>query len=250
MQDLPGKQRIIIAKILMERFSTGDWTELFQLTDTEDFINSNIRFLRDVHWQNEGLKQGCINAVNYILDSNPQNLKDIVEFDGVSSALEKKSPVDYKIIAAVLNDEENKSVQIKELHNSNESVFHALADAETLISERGAPNAYDRMHTALHSFLREVCNNHSISYASSDAITALLPKINAYIKNLPDDGGRNDTVFHMLRSATAILDKLNYLRNHHSLSHPTENLLNDSDARFAINIARSIMMYVDSVLNQ
>jgi hypothetical protein len=248
MQEVSGRQRVSIAKVLMEQFSTGDWSELFQLTDADDFTNSNSRFFQDVHWQNEGLKQGCINAVNYILDSNPDYLKDIIEFEGVSNCLERKFNSDFKVIESILNDDEGKIVQNPDLSNSNESVFHALADAETLITERGAPNAYDRMHTALHSFLREVCDNNSISYGSGDAITALLPKVNSYIKSQPDDDGRNDKVYQMLRSTNAILDSLNYLRNHHSLSHPTEELLNEADALYAINIARSIMTYVDSVL--
>jgi hypothetical protein len=52
----------------------------------------------------------------------------------------------------------------------------------------------------------------------------------------------------MLRSANAMLDSINYLRNHNRQSHPTEELLTDSDARFSINLARSIMSYVDDLL--
>ena len=148
---------------------------------------------------------------------------------------------------AIINNDVAKLVTTPSVNNSNESVYQALADAEVLISERSAANAYDRMHTALHSFLRQVCKNHSIPYGSNDSINGLLPKINDHIKNQPDDG-RNEKVFKMLRSANAMLDNINYLRNHHSLSHPSENLLKNNDAQFAINLARSIMTYVDGIL--
>ncbi len=250
MQEVPRRQRITIAKVLMDKFSTGDWSELFQITNTEDFISSHSRFLQDVNWKNEGLKQGCINAVNHILDSDPSHLKDIMEFEGVSHCFEKSNAKDFKIVKLILDDVVSQIVQNPSPSNSNESVYQSLADAEILISTSGAPNAYDRMHTALHSFLREVCINHSIPYSSSDSINALLPKINRYIKNKLDSDGRNEKIFKIFRSTNAILDDLNYLRNHHSLSHPTENLLNNADALYAINIARSIMTYVDSVLNK
>ncbi len=47
---------------------------------------------------------------------------------------------------------------------------------------------------------------------------------------------------------TAILHGINNLRNNYSMAHPTETLLNEADARFAINLVRSIMTYVDELL--
>lgn len=51
----------------------------------------------------------------------------------------------------------------------------------------------------------------------------------------------------MLRSAGSILHGINNLRNH---AHPTQTLLTEGDARFAINLVRSIMAYVDELLGQ
>ncbi|WXP46824.1 abortive infection family protein (plasmid) [Escherichia coli] len=52
----------------------------------------------------------------------------------------------------------------------------------------------------------------------------------------------------MLRLSAAILHGINNLRNNYSMAHPTETLLNEADARFAINLVRSIMTYVDELL--
>ena len=64
----------------------------------------------------------------------------------------------------------------------------------------------------------------------------------------PNYDGRNEDVFKMLRSSAAILHGINNLRNNYSMAHPTETLLNEADARFAINLVRSIMTYVDELL--
>lgn len=248
MCELSNKERIKLAKVLMDDLNTGDWQELFAMTESEIYLQHNNRFLRDVHWQNKGLKQGCIGAVNHILDADESHISEIWNLSGIQSSLSRKEPDLFRKIESIINDEELKTVSKPELENTNESVYEALKDAEVLIHERGAPNAYDRMHTALHSFLRQVCENNSIKYDKNDAITALLPEINNYLKSLPNDG-RNDKVFAMLRSANSMLDSMNYLRNHNSLSHPNERLLNNSDARFAINLARSIMSYIDNLLD-
>lgn len=41
---------------------------------------------------------------------------------------------------------------------------------------------------------------------------------------------------------------INELRNHNSLAHPGNVLLNEADAKFAINLVRSIMSYVDDLI--
>ncbi|MFP1455958.1 abortive infection family protein [Escherichia coli] len=51
------------------------------------------------------------------------------------------------------------------------------------------------------------------------------------------------------RSSAAILHGINNLRNDYRYRRPlTETLLNEADARFAINLVRSIMTYVDELL--
>ena len=182
------------------------------------------------------------------LDVNPSNLLHIWELDGVENTVFRADQDLYELIKAIIAGEDAKTVSKPSISNGNENIYQALADAELLIEQRGAAFAYDRMHNALHACLRQVCDNHSIAYDKNDAINALLPKINAHLKKMPDDG-RNEKVFNMLRAANSMLDSINYLRNHNSLAHPTENLLNQSDAMFAINLTKSIMTYVDDLLS-
>lgn len=248
MKNLEHKYRVVLAKALMSIFNTGDWDELFTITECTDFPENHTRFFQDVNWQNASLKMSCINAVDHILDADPKNITHIWEMDKVQDCLSRKYSDIFNIIEDIINNNDAKLVAKPEPININEIIHQALGDAETLIHHRSAANAYDRVHTALHSFLRQVCDNHNIAYNKIDSISALLPKINAHIKSLPDDG-RNDKVFNMLRSANSMLDSINYLRNHHSLSHPTEELLNEYDARFAINLIRSITTYVDDLLS-
>lgn len=246
MDELNNKDKINLSKVLMNSLNSGDWKELFAITACDYCPQNSSQFYKDVHWNNDGLKQGCINAVEFILDADPVNIKEIWELEGVQGALKRNKPELYNVIESIVGGVV--LVASPEVNNTNESVFKALEDAEVLLTIQGASSAYDRMHTALHGFLRQICDNNNISFVNSDAITALIPKISSYIKEQPDDG-RNSKVFAMLRAAGSMLDTINYLRNHHSMSHPNENLLKESDAKFSINLARSIMTYIDDLFD-
>ncbi|MCD9500565.1 abortive infection family protein [Photobacterium carnosum] len=248
MLDLDNKQRLTVAKAAMS-LTTGDWSELFCLTDCEDYPEEYRNFMNDVYYQNDGLKQSCINAIDTILNSNPENIEHIWEISSLSNKVKRLDSNLYDTIERYIDGEHQKNVSSPVLEHENENIYNALADAELLIEQRGPEFAYDRMHNAVHSFMREVCDNHAISYEDNHGITKLLKEINAHLKVIPADG-RNDTVFGMLRSANSILDGTNYLRNHHSLAHPTETLLNSTDALFAINLAKSIISYVDGLLEK
>lgn len=245
MDELNNKEKVHLAKVLMDSLNGGDWKELFTLTDCDDCPQNGSQFYKDIQWGNEGLKQGCIHAVEYILEVDPTNIKEIWELDGVQRTLKTKNVDLYHVMESIVNGVV--LVASPKVNNTNESVYKALEDAEILLMSQGASSAYDRMHTALHGFLRQICTNNNIVFLSGDAITALIPKVSDFIKQQSDDG-RNNKVFAMLRSAGSMLDTMNYLRNHHSMSHPNENLLKESDAKFAINLARSIMTYIDDLL--
>jgi hypothetical protein len=66
----------------------------------------------------------------------------------------------YRISYMVVFLEENTKIQLvatPKLPITSEIVESALRDAETLIQSNGAPNALDRVHTAFHGYLREIC---------------------------------------------------------------------------------------------
>ncbi len=54
------------------------------------------------------------------------------------------------------------------LRTTSETVEAALKDAETLINTSGAPNAFDRVHTAFHAYLREICEDDPLTYDVPD----------------------------------------------------------------------------------
>jgi len=251
MREIENIEIIAIAKVLMGSLDTGDWSELMMITGCDDYYEQNSQFQRDIHWTNPGLKQGCINAVKHMLDSDVNNIIKIINFERTSLLLENQHEKEYNTIISKISTISGKIVLNQPTKVTSETIYQALDDAQLLIDNNKPENAYDRVHTALHGFLKKICEDQKIHHSSSDNITALLPKISNHLKvHSSFELDRNKKIVEMLRSLNSVLDSINYLRNHNSLSHPNEKLLNKNDALFAINIARSITSYIDSIVEE
>lgn len=149
------------------------------------------------------------------------------EIESMIARLEQKAPVanvSPKITSTVVNQ--------------------AILDAENLLSTSGAASAVDRVHTALHGYLREACSQAGISYTKDDGITRLFK----LLRNGHPSLQTATDVERILNAFGSIMDTLNTLRNNSSLAHPTSALLDDSEAMLAINATRTIFHYLDAKL--
>jgi hypothetical protein len=90
----------------MDHLNSGDWAELFAITDCEDCPLNNAGFFNDIKWQNPELKRGCINAVKYILDSDPDNIVSIWEMDGFQRYIKQRDFDTYTALNNIIKDEE------------------------------------------------------------------------------------------------------------------------------------------------
>ncbi len=260
MYDLSNEQRLKLTIVLMEYLNAGDWKGLFELTGCEEFAQQHTQFYEDVSWENETLEQDCTEALEFILTKDSGNLKVIWGLGGVQTILSRKDADLHREIEVLIEDAEvvanpdisntnsNVSNTIPDVFETKQSAYNALEDAETLLETEGATIACNLMHAALHGFLKQVCTNKSIDFDTCDAITVLLLKVNDYIKGQADTAP-NEKTLSMLRAAASMVDTINDLRTHHSQSHQNEKSLTETDAKFAINLARSIMSYIDELVS-
>jgi hypothetical protein len=124
----------------------------------------------------------------------------------------------------------------------------ALADAERLLATGGPVSAVDRVHTALHGYLRELCARHGIALAGGESVTALWKRLRAEVPALSPGGPHAEHVTRLAGAVATILDALNPLRNNASLAHANAELLGEADALLAINAGRTLLHYLDAVL--
>lgn len=133
-----------------------------------------------------------------------------------------------------------------ELKISNEVIERAIADVEVLILSRGAVSGVDRIHTALHGYLRAICIRENLVYNKDDSIVKLFKLLRQQHPKLQST--RTQDIDRLLQSFAGILDSLNPIRNHASMAHPNENVLEKDEALFFINVVRTLLRYIDGKL--
>jgi hypothetical protein len=127
---------------------------------------------------------------------------------------------------------------------SSRTVQLALVDADRLLTAGSAVSAVDRVHTALMGYLRLLCERDSIEFAETDGASTLLKKL---FKTDPATtiSPHASHSLKVLRSAGAILDSFETIRNRGTVAHANDELLDEPEAALLVNIARSIFHYLD-----
>lgn len=244
---LDRRQKILVlARAIDATFSSSEWTEIGYLTGTDEWIDRHPRLLRSLRWGDDDYKGHVLDAVAHMLDKDPANLKLLFEYEPINAWLRDGEPGNFEELRSEVLGIEVPDV----LPKSTESGLAALADAQTLLRDRGPTSAVDRVHTGLHGFLKAACDAAGISYPNDPTPNQLLKALLQNHPALADLGPRGDDIRRMIRTSGAIVDSMGTLRNRASLAHPNEELLGHEEALFVINLARSLLRFLDAKLGE
>jgi len=125
-------------------------------------------------------------------------------------------------------------------------VERAISDTESLLKTSGATSGVDRIHTALHGYLRAVCADAGIKYAEDYSITKLFKLLRQNHPSLKNLGARQSDIEKILNSFGNIMDAMNPIRNKASVAHANDYLLEKDEAMLVINAAKTILHYLDA----
>ena len=138
------------------------------------------------------------------------------------------------------------AVSAPTLRTTSQVVSAALADAEQLITTRGAVSGLDRVHTALHGYLRAVAQAAGIVSPEDASLTqlfrAILDTHSSFVSVVP----RGADINRIVRALATIVDAVNPVRNRASLAHPNVDLLPEAEAMLVINAVRTLLHYLDA----
>lgn len=234
---------MLLLKPILDSFSSSEWTEIGFLTGTDDYIQNHPRLLRSLSWGDDDYKGHAINAIEYIIDSEPGNLNIIANYDPIVHWFSQHKSEEYTSLTREIRGLE---LDFNTPSTKNNTVLDALADAQVLLRTRGPVSAVDRMHTALHGYLKTVCEQFKIETGDDPTANKLLKLLIENHPALQKLGPRTEDIKNILRTSGAIIDAFGTIRNQASLVHPNEELLDKEEALFVMNIARSILQLFDS----
>ncbi len=126
----------------------------------------------------------------------------------------------------------------------NNTLRQAIGDAQTFIAQGKYSSAVDRVHTALHGYLRIRSDELELKYEESD----MMPKLfNLLYKKWEELGAStmNEIMLKALRSASATIEALNEIRNKYSLAHPNKEIISEDEAKFVLGLTENIVNYIE-----
>jgi hypothetical protein len=136
------------------------------------------------------------------------------------------------------------------LRITSEVVERALRDAQELLRTTGAVSGVDRVHTALHGYLQEICRSAGIQVPDDSSLTKLFKQLREEHPAFKDFGPRSNDILRLAGAFGTIIDTLNPLRNQASVAHPNAVLLKEPEAMLVINAVRTILHYLDEKISR
>ncbi|MFP3378920.1 abortive infection family protein [Bacillus sp. SIMBA_069] len=138
-------------------------------------------------------------------------------------------------------------VELGKLVNDFEYVKEVLNHAETLINQHSFSSAIDRVHAALHGYLKEICKNEGITFSKTDPkiqdlwseIKQNHPKFKVNVKEY------YKPINQCVDAISKAIHNINDIRNQLSYSHPNEEILEENEAKLVINLSRVLLQYID-----
>lgn len=248
-------------QVLEDRFALGDWhrlkgkvVELLRLKGNElaaQFLESRPFELR--RGTNSFCDEFCVLYQRLPMDDYARDLDlshDVqaqASAAAIALAVREVTNEYVRFVAMELESSDApQTVAAPILEATSDTVERALNDAARLISTEGPTSAVDRVHTAFHAYLRVLITRAGLPFKDSDGITDLFKLLRTQHPAFAATGPNHAAIDKVLKSLSNVVDALNPLRNHSSIAHANEELLEEPEAMLVINSVRSLLHYFNA----
>ena len=161
----------------------------------------------------------------------------------------RKRVLHEELVSVAARIEVGGEVRLPKIAHTNEAVVEAIKDAQVLLKERGAKSAVDRVHTALHGYLKALCKERSLDLQDDAPITTAFKLIRERFDEFSLVIPHDIEAKRLLGSIASALDTLNTIRNRGTLAHPNQMLLQAPEAMLYINLAQAVLAYLEAKLH-
>lgn len=175
------------------------------------------------------------------LESDPNQR---VLFHQIAAAMEEVDTHVRFIAAALAEDTEPISVAPPAPSISSDVLEQALVDVERALAEGRPATGTDRIHTALHTYLRDLARQAGLGLQNA-GMPELFKALRRGHPALQATGPRSADLTRILSAMATIIDAMNPVRNKASLAHPAGELLPDAEAMLVINAVRTLLHYLE-----
>lgn len=243
-QPISNQAFLSLGQAVEEVFNSTDWTKFAYQVDEAHFISNHRRLLRSLEWRDPDYGECVLQTLHYLQNNRPSALLTLANHPKVQPWLLSKAPA----VAVELGLGLPHVPPPPRGLTASEVVDRALRDADQLLHTSGPISCVDRIHTALHGYLREACSEASLNAAPDASITALFKLLRTSHSNFQSLDQQDKEIERVLGSLATTVDALNTFRNRFSVAHPNQTLLGEPEAMLMVNLTRSLFHYLEAKL--
>jgi hypothetical protein len=162
----------------------------------------------------------------------------------------KKREIYDELMKVAVRLESDGQVNTPPILQTSETVYEALKDAEILLNSRGPKSAVDRAHTALHGYLKKLCQDRGETLPNDPSLTQIFKILREKFVEFSTVIPHDDEAKRVFGSMATALDSLNTIRNRATLAHPNELLLDSAEAMLYINLSRAVLGYIETKIRK
>lgn len=237
---LKGRLILALKNAIVDQFDIGDWRELGHLIGQYDYITGHDRLLRSLNWGDDDYGGCVLQVLSHFAQIDKEALVSIIENKKIKPYLEQSA----SDVLSAIGFSDSRVSGIHPAISASNVVRIALADADSLLISNGATSAIDRLHTALHGYLLSVCSDAQIQCPDNAGITAIFKLVRTQHPRLQNLGAHESEIHRILTAFASVIDSVNTIRNHGSVAHPNEILVEEGEAELAVNAIRTLFNYL------
>jgi|TARA_B110000037_G_C16984081_1_gene450295 hypothetical protein len=129
--------------------------------------------------------------------------------------------------------------------NSDDRTFEILAESiRESIKNNEPEKGLDRLHTFTIKYIRQLCDNHKISYQKETPLHSLF---GGYVKKIIENGIIESKMTELiLKSSISVLDSFNGVRNNQSFAHDNK-ILNYNESILIFNNVSNVIRFLEII---
>jgi len=241
---LSHKAQLALTEALEACFDASAWSKLGLEMGLPHLTHPETRLQKALRFNDSDYGAEVTQIVTFMAMQKPEVLRSLPTRPAVKAWLEQNAPaVAQELGLSVVHV----PAPVRRL-TASEVVERALKDADHLLRTNGAVSALDRVHTALHGYLLDVCAASGLSAAPDATIGLLFKILRGGHPSLVAMNRHDPQVDVVLGSLAGAVTALNTLRNNASVAHPNQVLLGESEAMLMVNLVRTLFNYLETRL--
>lgn len=241
--NISGKLMLALQRAVSDQFTQTDWEELGYETGEHDYISNHPRLMRSLYFGDEDYGSCVFQTLRHFADRNPIAIEVLLKRKNIRFALDNDAP---ELLYEIGLIDSHVPAMPSGSITASQVVERALADADHLLAKSGPISCIDRLHTALHGYLKDLAVRAGLAVDDQNTLTQLFKLLRANHPKLQHLGSQDKDIVRVLNSLSNVLDALNTIRNHASVAHPNKDLLDEAEAMLMVNVTRTLFHYLST----